>query len=324
MKTTFNKVRWLAVMLLVIFGAAVASAQVGGLDKTGDMPVCLNSDESYGVMPTSGSTYTWEIIAGTGGAGTLTNGIAPNNLISVNWTSIGTCNLVVTEKNAAGCSAVINSILITVNPLPEVDPMTAAVCSGEKIKINLPILSTNGQTIDKWDISAVVAAGLTGTATEGIGITNLAAIYNDEFVNTIGTPLTVVYTVIPYAGSCIGAPFTITVTITSGPEVSPMIAAACSGEEIEVTLPTLSTNGLTLDMWDISAVVAAGLTGTATAGTGILDPAAIYNDDFVNTTAAPLTVVYTVIPHAGSCVGSSFTVTVTINPLPSTSPIWHN
>jgi hypothetical protein len=71
-------------------------------------------------------------------------------------------------------------------------------------------------------------------------------------------------------------------------------------------------------------VVDPGLTGTATTGTGFTDVNAIAGDIFINATAAPLTVVYTVVPYVGTCEGAPFTITVTINPQTNTSPIYHD
>lgn len=110
-------------MLCLAMSTTGLWAQVDGLDKTGNMTVCLNSTESYGVVPTAGSTYTWSIIAGTGGAGTISNGAAPNNLISVNWTGSGTCTLQVIETSAT-CVGVPVNILVTV--LPALIPGTAS------------------------------------------------------------------------------------------------------------------------------------------------------------------------------------------------------
>jgi large repetitive protein len=126
-KPTLKLQRWILLMMVIFISTTGVWAQVGTLTRTGDMTVCLNSNESYGVVPTTGSTYTWNITAGSGGAGSITNGAAPNNLISINWTSPGTCTLTVTEFNSNGCSRVINSILITVAVLPAAPGVTTPV-----------------------------------------------------------------------------------------------------------------------------------------------------------------------------------------------------
>jgi hypothetical protein len=91
-----------------------------------------------------------------------------------------------------------------------------------------------------------------------------------------------------------------------------------------VNLPATGTNGIAITSYNISAVVAPGLTGTATVGNGLSGIGVIAGDIFGNTTGGNLNVVYTITPYAGACAGPAFTVTVTIKPQPTTSPIWHN
>lgn len=125
MKAKTQVFLWLAAVMLLVFSAPV-SAQVGGLTNTGNMNVCLNSTEPYGVVLTPGSTYTWTITGGTGGAGVITNGGAPNNLISVNWTSPGTCTLQVVETTST-CTGEPVSIQITILP-----GITAGIASADQ------------------------------------------------------------------------------------------------------------------------------------------------------------------------------------------------
>ncbi len=114
MKTQLRLSRWI---LVLIFAAATFAVSGQPYPTPGDQNVCLGSTEPYGVTISAGSHYAWSIIAGTGGAGTITAG-ATENLITVNWTSAGTCTLSVTETNAAGCLGTPQTIVITVNALP--------------------------------------------------------------------------------------------------------------------------------------------------------------------------------------------------------------
>lgn len=307
----------LVIMLMAAFALTTYSvAQVGTLTNTGDMQVCLNSTESYGVMPKAGSTYSWSIIAGTGGAGTITNGAAPNNLVTVNWTSAGTCTLQVTETNSYSCAAVINSIVITVNPLPLLSNTTATVCSRGATGISLATTSSNSLPVSKWDITAAVDAGLTGTATTGTGIVSSTALQADAFANTTSGALAVIYTVVPYTGACAGPAYTVTLTVSPEPVVAAATATVCSGSASGITLATTSTNSLTVSKWDISAVAGTGLTGTPTTGNGLTSASAIVNDSFTNLTGAAITVVYTVTPYTGTCAGAPYTITLTVAPAP--------
>lgn len=320
MRTSQRSWRWMILSLVIAcFPAFMGVKAQGPFPLLGNDTVCLNSNHNYGVINTAGSTYQWSIIPPAGG--TITgNG---NNVISVLWQTIGVYDLQVVETNAYGCVGPPVDIQVLVNDLPIVNPMTPpAICSGFPIGVVLPSTSANGLTLTSYDITAVVDPGLTGTATTGNGITNVNAIAGDIFTNTTAGPLTVVYTVVPYAGQCAGASFTITVTITPAPVVNPMVPpAVCSRVAIGVVLPSTSANGLPLTSYDITAVVDPGLTGTATTGNGITDVNAIAGDIFTNTTAGPLTVVYTVVPYAGTCNGASFTITVTITPEPVVAPM---
>jgi hypothetical protein len=288
------------------------------------------------VLPTTSTNLltitSWDITAvvagGLTGTATVGTGIVNANAIAGDIftnTTNGPLTVVYTVIPYAGaCPGASFTITVTINPAPVVAPMVAAVCSGTAIGVVLPTTSSNSLTLTSWDVTAVVDGGLTGSATTGNGIVNANAIAGDIFVNTTNGPLTVVYTVTPHAGTCVGAPFTITVTINPAPVVAPMTAAVCSGTAIGVVLPTTSSNSLTLTSWDITAVVDGGLTGSATTGNGIINANAIAGDIFTNPTAGPLTVVYTVTPHAGTCVGAPFTITVTIYPAVATSPIYHD
>jgi large repetitive protein len=310
MKTIVKLLKLLVLLVLLAHTGTVWAQQPYPFQ--GNDTVCLNATAHYGVVNTPGSTYTWSITPPVGG--TITgNG---NNTISVLWQTVGVYVLEVIETNQYNCPGIQVSIQVQVNDLPLVDPVLASVCSGSAIGVVLPTLSTNGLTIDKWDITAVVDPSLTGIASTGNGIVNPNFIAADAFVNLTGTPLQVVYTVTPYAAGCAGPPFTITVTINPEPVVAPMTASVCSDVPIGVVLPTASTNSLAIDSWDITALVDPGLTGTASTGNGVVNPNFIAADVFTNITGGPLDVVYTVTPYTGTCAGDPFTITVTINPEP--------
>ena len=321
MKTQTQILKWLAILFLMMVGTTGAMAQVDGLDNTGDMTVCLNSTEPYGVVDTPTSTYTWKIDGATTSLDwTITS--TGHNTISVHWGKVGNYVLTVQETTVESCLGPVQSIKVIVNPLPVVDPVLITACSGETINAVLPAIDKNGLALVRYDVAASVAAGLTGPPTSGTGVTDVNAIAADKFTNITGGPLTVVYTVTPYAGSCVGASFTITVTINSAPVVDPVTAGnVCSDEPTGIILPSTAKNSLSLSKYDITANVATGLTGSATTGNGLTDINAIAADKFTNVTGSPLTVVYTVVPYAGTCVGASFTITVTINSAPVVDPV---
>ena len=199
-------------ILMLSMSALGAWAQVGGLTQTGDMTVCLNSTWPYGVMVnlTPGSTYTWSITTpSTGGTGIITDGAFPNNLISINWTSAGTCTLVVTEKNASGCSAIINSILITVQPLM----IAGAASSAPTLCINTALTAITHATTRATGIGAPTGlpAGVTAT-------------WANDVITISGTPTEsgpFNYT-IPLTGGCGTINATGTIIVNALPPTSPI------------------------------------------------------------------------------------------------------
>lgn len=156
MKTKLLISKWIVSMIL-LFCATNSWAQVGELTKTGNISVCQNSTAPFGVIATNGSVYTWEIIAGTGGGGTIIDGPAPNNLISVVWTGAGTCTLQVTETSAS-CTGVPVSIEVTV--LPGIMPGTASadqtICFGTAPSLLTATAPTGEQEpyIYQWESSS--------------------------------------------------------------------------------------------------------------------------------------------------------------------------
>ena len=114
------------------------------------------------------------------------------------------------------------------------------------------------------------------------------------------------------AGGCTNTQ-TVTVTVNPTPSISAMTATICSGGAFSVT-PVNGTNGTvpTGTTYSWSAPSVTGITGTASGSA-----ATSISGTLTNTTNAPVNVVYTITPSTPSCAGSTFTVTVTVNPTPT-------
>jgi hypothetical protein len=111
-KPKSNMLRWMLLILLMTT-AGGAWAQ-GPYPNQGAHTVCITEIAPYGVVSTTGSTYTWSILPLTGGNGIIAPG--NSNLTTVTWTSAGTCTLQVVERNVAGCDGTPVQIPITVTP----------------------------------------------------------------------------------------------------------------------------------------------------------------------------------------------------------------
>jgi gliding motility-associated-like protein len=266
------------------------------------------ANTTNGIVP-SGTTYTWAApvvtditgtAAGTNAAlitGTLTN--STSSSINVPYT--------ITPKSGT-CTGTDFTLTVTVNPNPAINAMTATVCSGTAFTVT-PTDVTNGLvpagTTYTW--AAPTATGITGGAA-GTGATNI----NGTLVNTTSTAKTIVYTVTPGLGTCSGAPFTVTVTVNPAPSIAAKTATICSTGTF-TTSPTNGTGGDivptgTTYTWTVVSSPVTGESAQATAQTNISQTL---------TTASLQTVNYTVTPTSGTCVGSTFALAVTVNPLPT-------
>jgi hypothetical protein len=190
MKSSQKLRNWFALLLIMV--CAVNTAAQDPYPVSGDHAVCLNSTDPYGVVFNSGSAYAWSITPLAGGNGTITSGVT-QNLISVNWISLGTATLTVIETNSSGCEGAPVSIVVTVNPANTIQLTSGAGTDAQIVCINTAIDPITYATTGATNATVTgLPAGVTGT-------------WASNMVTISGTPST-----------AIGSPFTYTVTLEGG------------------------------------------------------------------------------------------------------------
>jgi len=160
--------------------------------------------------PISGTSFTWTnsntaIGLGTSGSGNLPGFFATNtgnNPIS---------STIIVTPHANSCAGIIDSFVITVNPIPAVTvPSNIMICSGQTVSGTNFTSQTTGATF-AWtnnNTSIGLAAGGTGD------ITPFTAI------NTGNTPITATIYVTPSANNCTGTTSTYLITVNPIPVVN--------------------------------------------------------------------------------------------------------
>ncbi|NBX79065.1 MAG: hypothetical protein EBQ94_01600, partial [Flavobacteriales bacterium] len=276
------------------------------------------SGGTFTVAPTSGSgntipigtTYSWSAPSVVGITGTAAGTNATNISGTLTNSTNAAINVVyVVTPNTGSCTNSTFNVTVTVNPAATINPITTSACSGNSFTVT-PANTTNGviPNLTTYTWTAPVVANISGTVS-GAALSNISG----TLLNSTSSPIPVVYTVTPLSGTCTGSDFTLTVTVNPNPVVNNLSATTCSGTPFSVT-PIDVTDGLipsgTTYSW--SAPTATGITGTA-AGTG----ATSISGSLTNTSSSAQTVVYTVTPTLGSCSGTLFNVTVTVNPRPT-------
>jgi gliding motility-associated-like protein len=279
-------------------------------------PQTICSGNATGVNLTSsitGTTFSWVATANANVTGESTTNQTGSSITDVLVNTTATAQIVTytVTPTAAGCVGTAITVPVTVSPVATINPMTVTVCTGNLFTVT-PVNVTNGVvpagTTYSWS-APVVTGGMTG----GASGTNQTSI-SGTLTNPTNTPQTATYTVTPTSGTCVGATFTLTVTVNPAPAITAMTNTTCSGVAFTST-PVNVTNGVvpagTTYSWS-APVVTGGMTGGAS-GTNQTS----ISGTLTNPTSTPQTATYTITPTSGSCSGATFTLTVTVNPIPA-------
>ncbi len=199
-------------------------------------------------------------------------------------------------SNANG-SVTSDAISVFVTALPAAGAITgsSSVCAGQSsVPYSITALST--ATSYTWSYSGtnVTINGTTESVTLSFASNATSGTLSVTGNNSCGA----------------GTASTLVITVGATPYINNMTANACSGSAFTVT-PVNTTNGIvpsgTTYSWS-APVVTGSMTGGAT-GSG----ASSITGTLTNPTGTVQTATYTVTPVKGSCTGSTFTVTVSIN-----------
>ncbi|MFN8298951.1 MAG: PKD-like domain-containing protein [Chitinophagales bacterium] len=302
------------------FGCRATNSQAVVVNPTPSITnMTASTCNSFSVTPVNGTngtvpggtTYSWSAPSVTGG---ITGGTSGSGASSISGSLTNPTNTAQTATYtvtplAGACSGSTFTVTVTVNPTPAVSTMSASACSGSAFTVT-PVNGTNGSipsgTTYSWTAPSV-SGGITGGAA-GSGTSIFGTL-----TNPTNTAQTATYTVTPTSGSCSGSSFTLTVTVNPKPAITTMTASTCSGVPFTAT-PVNGTNGVvpagTTYSWTAPSVTG-GMTGGA-GGSG-----ASISGTLTNPTTSAQTATYTVTPAAGGCTGSAFTLTATINALPT-------
>jgi hypothetical protein len=266
--------------------------------------ICSGANTSIALSTTNGvagATYSWTVVQNNVSGATASSGGTINQTLTATGSTAGTATYTITP-NAGGCNGSPITVIVTVNPLPDVvaAPNSETICSGATTNINLSTSNGVAGATYSW---TVVQSNVIG-ATAGFGTS-----INQTLTATTSAAGTATYTITPTANGCNGTPIVVVVTVNPTPNVVALPASQtiCSGANTSIALST--TNGVAGATYSWT-VVQNNVSG-ATASSG-----ATINQTLTATGSTAGTATYTITPNAGGCNGSPITVIVTVNPLP--------
>ncbi|RMB56066.1 hypothetical protein EAX61_16065, partial [Dokdonia sinensis] len=206
------------------------------------------------------------------------------------------------------CAGAPFTVTVTVSPEPVGTNATETSCSGIALAHDLTA-DVNIPSTFSWQ--AADNPNVTGETTA----TSTATSITDILTNVTTMPETVIYTVIPtgsgFTTNCVGAAFTVTVTVNPEPVGTDATEQVCEGTPLahdlnaDVNIPAMFS-WLAADNPNIT-----GETTVATTTDNI-------TDTLINTGTAIETVIYTITPTSDplGCVGDTFELVVTVFPQP--------
>jgi gliding motility-associated-like protein len=272
------------------------------------------SGVNFTAKPTSSlanTTYTWtqpvSSITGyiTGGtAQTIAQSSISDVLIN---TTAGNASAIYTvTPYAGGCTGNSFTLTQTVNPTPSISSIRTEVCSQSAFSVshaNVPFGTTYS-----WSAPVLAPANsLTGSSAQASPL----SVISQNLTNTTNTTAIALYTVTPNTGACIGATFTVEVSVKISALITNQSVATCSGQPFDLK-PSGVPIGTTYT-W-VAPILSSDVSGGSSQNA---DQANISQTLLNNATNGSTgTATYVVTPNSNGCLGASFNLVVTIKPLP--------
>ena len=288
-----------------------------------DLTATICSGEAFNLTPAdgtdgeipAGTTYTWTVADNpnvTGDSDQTVSQTSISQTLSHTEPTAETVVYTVTPSTPAGCIGDTFTVTVTVNPKPEISPISETICGSDSGPFTVsPVDGIDGIVPSNTTYTWVVAAN--GNVTGESNQTTPQPAISQTLTNAGTTIETVTYTVTPTSGNCPGNPFTITVTVNPTPTVEdPADQEICNNSNTTAVNFTGNAVAGVVYNWtnDTPSI------GLAASGTGDI-PAFTAT----NSTENDVTATITVTPSANGCDGPAETFTITVNPSPIQSLI---
>jgi gliding motility-associated-like protein len=263
----------------------------------------------------SGTTYTWTVPSNTNITGESNQNVGQSTIgqVLTNTTSSTqsvTYTVVPTSSN--GCAGDPFTLPVLVNPVPQINTITApAICSDATLSFT-PTNGTDGIVPDgttyTWTVDA--NANVTGMSNQSSPQSSIGLA--QTLRNNTTTQKTVVYHVTPIStNGCSGPTFTLNVPVNPKPYINDKSYPLCSGNAFNVNFGGADKIPVgTTYAWIVAPNTNVTGQSDQTGQTSI-------SQTLTTSSTSQQTVIYTVTPTSlEGCTGPTFQVTITITPTP--------
>ncbi len=297
----------------------VSSLPVITSEPVASNTVCHGDPVSLSLLATgTGLTYQWYkegIAVANGGniSGATTNTL---NFVPA-LTTDSSLNYYCIISNACTTTLSTLSAAVIVQEKPQIGNQTTSTCSDFPFLANLiDGVPTSATVVPAGTTYSWAAPTVTGGLTGGSAQTGQSTV-SQLLSNPTNVPQTATYVVTPTSGTsgnCVGSPFTVTVTVNPVPYIVNLSPTTCSGDTFSIT-PS-NGGGNIIPLGTTYSWGAPTLSGGMSGGTAAIGQATI-SQTLTNLTTVPQTATYNITATSGSCTGSTFTMTITVNPKPT-------
>lgn len=260
--------------------------------------VCASSNQTVTI---TGKYFTGTTAVSIGGTAASSYTVNSDTQITAEIGVGSTGPISVTTPRGTGVSS--SSLTVKSQPVVTASPSIQSLCSGSSSSV---LLSSNVVgTSFSW--FATANSNINGESTSAQN----SSIIDDNLTNSSTSAATVNYTITPTASGCTGAAISVPITVNPYPTAtaSPNPQTTCSNVSTGVNLIS-DVIGTTFSWLTASNANVSGESTTAQSGASIID-------NLINTSTSPVTLNYTITPTAIGCTGTSITVPITVEPMPT-------
>ncbi len=282
----------------------------------------VNAASPLTIIPL-GTTYTWTVGTNANVLGASNQSIPQNSISQTLTNNSNTPQQVIytvtpTSGTTGACAGATFTINVTVNPKPLIQNQSSTICSGNTFTVNptdaSPSTIVPAGTTYTWTVAS--NTNVSGQSAEAIGRNTIS----QTLTNNSNTVQQVTYTVTPNTiANCPGAPFNVIVNVNPKPVIPNRSLSIWTGSGFNITPNNNNTDTLVPAGTTYTWTVSNNINISGTSNQTITPLSAISQLSLINSNNTPQTVTYTVTPTSGitgSCIGSSFDIVVTVNPIP--------
>ena len=297
---------------VVVDSVAAIHNQTATICSGSSFSINPSNSQPITIVP-SGTVYTWTVTPNSNVTGYSDETVGQSSIsqVLINLTnSVQTVTYNVTPISG-NCSGASFSIVVTVNPMPQIDPQNTTICSGETFTISPNSSIVPSGTTYNWTVTS------NSNVTGQIDVNSAQNNISQTLTNLTNASQNLTYNITPTSGSCIGTTFNGVVTVNPKPIIPNQTVTIWTGETFNITPsnnpPSTIVPSGTNYTWIVTPNTNVNGYSNETIGQTSI------SQTLINNTNSSQTVIYTVTPTsgiAGNCLGSTFTITVIVNPKP--------